>query len=680
MGFLKRLFTIGKRNKRDREQSNDNHRPPITDFDPDTTLHLPKLNGDSEAAFSRLLRSSSAHFNVVSEVDYNLLPPISHPINTVSSLSTTTLSPSRTSSVGTKNSYTVKIHQRQHHASTVFPNAYPPRTPHRIQQRSTPNLLETVNHRSRRRQVSDPRKVPITPRDISRLSRLRQDPSVASLLNMYDDNGQLDDTAFANTPARVQSACTANQCRESTFKELLGGESAFEADLSWAEHCIAEINGSTSTLSTVSSPFFPQTPPAPACRELNDETANNGLLSDTSETHPAISSMTVELSVSTNGDGPILRNWTGSTGTTEAELKTPCRINRTPSQRASQVFNFLSEKRRQRRRSLSSEEILDAITAVERFSSSIEEEPIKKISVECTSAPAFDIHEIATNEYQTAEYAVHPRPASRLAALPLPAPAPPSPVVFRPLNPAPRGKGRSTGATDILRVKESTDAYSEARATQIPAKGPTGEHVRLRAERERERRRDWESEETATHYASISRTKMPHVSRKLPAVKGPRRKESSRPAFGERTNGRADVVSLEQDVRTAMATPSAPCKDSKVNPSVSAVKNHSSYDRHYKAFVAELGKENGRRSGKKSLDLARAATTQRFAASSKTPLPAHSHPLTPTRGRSLSDPPSPVSSSELSPQAQQLMADLRKRKAHIHRAQRIQEKHTRAHC
>ncbi len=81
--------------------------------------------------------------------------------------------------------------------------------------------------------------------DTNRLNRLRQDPSVVSLLNMYDDKGRLDERAFSNTPR-------ANKLqRESTFKELLAlsdtpetdsKETSFEegeGDFSWAERFIA---------------------------------------------------------------------------------------------------------------------------------------------------------------------------------------------------------------------------------------------------------------------------------------------------------------------------------------------------------------------------------------------------------------------------------------------------------
>ncbi len=275
MGFFRKLFSIGgKKNKRRHEEFT------AKPYMKASTLPLLPSKRDSDAAVSRLLRSSSAHFNVVSEVDYSTLPPLreyceflclvlelnilslmflAHPINSISRSSIS--SPSRSSSVQTRNTYTVTVHERVKHSQTEFPNAYPPpdkanaslesneRAIYYENHKSTPNLHEAKKFRrtasGRRRRISDPRKVPFTPRDTNRLNRLRQDPSVVSLLNMYDDKGRLDERAFSNTPR-------ANKLqRESTFKELLAlsdtpetdsKETSFEegeGDFSWAERFIA---------------------------------------------------------------------------------------------------------------------------------------------------------------------------------------------------------------------------------------------------------------------------------------------------------------------------------------------------------------------------------------------------------------------------------------------------------
>lgn len=71
MDYLKKLFSLrGRKGKKKTEKIQS--RP----YDPNVTLHIPRSERDSEVAVSKLLRSSSTHFNVVKEVDYKSLPPI----------------------------------------------------------------------------------------------------------------------------------------------------------------------------------------------------------------------------------------------------------------------------------------------------------------------------------------------------------------------------------------------------------------------------------------------------------------------------------------------------------------------------------------------------------------------------------------------------------------------------
>lgn len=146
-------------------------------------------------------------------------------------------------SVGSKAAYSVTVLNRQQHSTTEFPNAYPPVTPLRpgsaLAQRSTPNLSRSRGaslDSARPAALVDPRKVPITPRDLGRLTHLRQDPSVVSLVQMYDENGKVNDKAFRNTPmpAKEQS----RKRRKSTFQQLLGDDGLSQADLLWAETCL----------------------------------------------------------------------------------------------------------------------------------------------------------------------------------------------------------------------------------------------------------------------------------------------------------------------------------------------------------------------------------------------------------------------------------------------------------
>lgn len=132
-------------------------------------------------------------------------------------------------------SYTVKVLERKLESRTEFPNANPPLNTH--------EELDDLQD-SPLAKCANPRRIPITPRDKNRLLRLRQDPSVASLLNMYDENGRISSTAFSNTPPysdpfdEVPGRQPVKRSG-STLRQLLGGseleEHAAEGDISWAE-------------------------------------------------------------------------------------------------------------------------------------------------------------------------------------------------------------------------------------------------------------------------------------------------------------------------------------------------------------------------------------------------------------------------------------------------------------
>jgi hypothetical protein len=74
MGFFKRFFSVGKKNK---------NRSLPSEHDPEqlkrhhTAQTLPLVSEDVEAAASRLLRSASARWAMVSEPDFSPLPPLS---------------------------------------------------------------------------------------------------------------------------------------------------------------------------------------------------------------------------------------------------------------------------------------------------------------------------------------------------------------------------------------------------------------------------------------------------------------------------------------------------------------------------------------------------------------------------------------------------------------------------
>jgi hypothetical protein len=160
---------------------------------------------------------------------------VAHPINSVlppPATSTTTLG-----SVSGQSTYSVTIHGRTVHSCTEFPNAYPP-----VDKIFTPK--RSLTDSARRRSKS----VPITPRDKNRLLALRQDPSVANLLNHYDDQGCLASGIFSNTPSPSKEGRVQRRRTGSTLRQLLGHpsspylrNSSAEGDISWAEKFLGSV-------------------------------------------------------------------------------------------------------------------------------------------------------------------------------------------------------------------------------------------------------------------------------------------------------------------------------------------------------------------------------------------------------------------------------------------------------
>ncbi|TFK51814.1 hypothetical protein OE88DRAFT_1807737 [Heliocybe sulcata] len=348
MGLLKRLFSLrnsvrGKKKRIPLEYDD----PVLVEYAvPYSETRAGRRNSEQEAAASRLLRSSSAHFEVVNEIDYSNLPPMPHPINTLLSSPDPASAAPSIRSASTAPSYSVRIIGRETIARTEFPNANPPvsndaaTTPKR-DTRTTP-----------RRRLNSKKKAPVTPREQDRLLRLRQDPSVASLLNMYDDDGCLGSEAFSNTP-REGTGCLSqgrNSVRRtgSTLRQLLGspahakGES--EGDISWAERFLGERNRSTSSLNSDDSFGF-ETPKdfgssadcSPANCKYDEPTLfmhhDPSTSLNTSGFCPTISSLEVEVSGGTDS--------TSITGSAHDELD----LMRTPRP-ASEVFSFLAQNKK----------------------------------------------------------------------------------------------------------------------------------------------------------------------------------------------------------------------------------------------------------------------------------------------------------------------------------------------
>ena len=86
--------------------------------------------------------------------------------------------------------------------------------------------------------------------------RLRLDPSVASLIDLYDEHGKLSSNAFSNSPPSSPVKEGRVQCRRngSTLRQLLGAPSSSMSsrhgndsgseggDISWAERFLAYVD------------------------------------------------------------------------------------------------------------------------------------------------------------------------------------------------------------------------------------------------------------------------------------------------------------------------------------------------------------------------------------------------------------------------------------------------------
>ncbi|KAI0794169.1 hypothetical protein C8Q74DRAFT_1193278 [Fomes fomentarius] len=266
MGFFKRFLSLGsskhRKNKKKQNASN-------TRVDAEGRILSERGAQDPDTSANRLLRSSSTKFSVMSAIDYTSLPPLPNSVQDL--LNTPSLSPSpslvtvattpglpRSGTPGLQRSgtYVVKVHSRTTHSRTEFPRANPPISPTKPGRKQPPPLghstdteLDSCSNHDEEDEDRQPRlkEVNFTPKDTSRLYKLRRDPSVASLLNLYDDRGCLDSAIFENSPptpapiSAFQEGREPNKRSGSTLRQLLGAtETAFfnntaEGDISWAE-------------------------------------------------------------------------------------------------------------------------------------------------------------------------------------------------------------------------------------------------------------------------------------------------------------------------------------------------------------------------------------------------------------------------------------------------------------
>ncbi|KAG6886238.1 hypothetical protein C0993_010800 [Termitomyces sp. T159_Od127] len=325
MGLLRRIFSLGsKKNKKQNSQSAHNVNAKLRALEEE----------EHEAAIGRLLRSSSTRYTVVSEVEYSSLPPLPHPINDLLQAPDTntmrtcgaSTSSIASSTISRRGTYNVTVHKRQQLTPPDSQKA------HSGYDDDVP-VSERVSEDSRPKEVS------------SQLLELRSHPSVASLLSMYDDHGRIPDEAFSNSLSSPEKRERPQTRRNgSTLRELLGepagtssrtgdGAGSIEGDISWAERFLGEGDSGSSATSSVDLP----TPSTPSSNQNNDLsfTADYGFSMNAYE-NPDISSMEVELSLA---DSII----SADIETMDEPYKHP---DPTTPQRASQVFQFLTERRR----------------------------------------------------------------------------------------------------------------------------------------------------------------------------------------------------------------------------------------------------------------------------------------------------------------------------------------------
>lgn len=238
MGFLKRLFSMGSKSKKQKNR-NVVHNVPIPGPEYVSTP-IPEEE-DHEVAIGRLLRSSSQRYAVVAEVDYSNMPPmrksylahdmhkykllaVAHPINDVihpPSASTVSLA---STTLGSRPTYSVTVHRRERQGSDESQLRQDPETPRRRSKYG-----DNLN-------AND-----------SRVLRLRSDPSVASLVSLYDEHGRLPEAIFSNSPPAEKTGRAQCKRSGSTLRQLLGAPttnslnsrnsdaSGDEGDISWAE-------------------------------------------------------------------------------------------------------------------------------------------------------------------------------------------------------------------------------------------------------------------------------------------------------------------------------------------------------------------------------------------------------------------------------------------------------------
>ncbi|TFY79174.1 hypothetical protein EWM64_g4839 [Hericium alpestre] len=610
MGFLKRFLSLGSRRHKKK-------RAPAPTEEAISYEERRKREREHEATASRLLRSSSSHFSVVSEVDYSSLPPIPHPINSLTPISST--SSDRSASIQSRGTYVVKVIGREVHTRTEFPNAYPLETPPRSADESE------SDGPARSQKLSA-----VTPRDKHRMHRLRQDPSVASLLDMYDSHGRLDEKAFSNSFSIENAEGHAQVKRSgSTFRQLLGepeqaARNSTEGDISWAERFLGErdVDASASSaeslaIETPVNNHFSDNLSAHVNPNITIVPDHDHSMTD-SDYYPIFSSMDVELSMATNET---------------ADLPKPTRPQdpSTP-RRASEVFKFLLAKEPSRPVQ-DLERPLPALPLINDADSSTDSAPANHNS---SATPSEDTSFLSPNHNDHSGSTDAPSSAGSIIDDP--------PQDARILNRTPITLKEGPRAQQVNMTPSSAPTsplwtHQSARLPEHlkpahPPERPTSARPleRLTSRRPRIPVRDILRTTTNAKTPKQGESYTP-----VPARKVQRRTASH--ASSTLTSGNGSTSTLAGDKTVVVSTSAKP---SRIRP----------------PRERDDGKENGP-SPNNSMD------APRDAPRSSSRLGGTRLPMTPARARAVAvvdEPPSPALSTELSPIAQQMMAEAREQR------------------
>ncbi|KAF8493185.1 hypothetical protein F5888DRAFT_1724848 [Russula emetica] len=615
MGFFQKFLSLGSRRSKKRRgglSTETRSKHPLSRED------TRRQQEEQEEIANSLLRSSSLRYAVVKEVDYSSLPPLPHPVNSLGQR--TVAPPSRSASVQTRRTYTVTIRDRKVEALTEFPNANP--------------SLDTPTHPPHRRDDRSGEmstQGPVTPRDQNRLHMLRQDPSVASLLDIYDNKGRLDGNAFSNTPSASEkepSKVGRAQLKRggSTLRQLLGNPESLcctgstEGDISWAEGFLRE-RALSDDQSTESS--FHLEPPkdmvlsSSASRESNsDTTLSDGPRTVDSDPHSSIPSVAVEPSY-TSDDNPALP----PKHTTEFELRP-----------AAEVFGFLLEKRRSRRSITMNRDLPLSATSPWEFNSStnhVHHAPatpsntkhspshlndLRSVEVPASADTPSTVGSILVDPPHTAAILNHTR----------------IPILHGQLH-----EGSNAGQPTAMAIT--------TRASRIP-----------RGRRSLQIPSDWWTSTSETHSYSISPTEPIKTTSTLTPAYG---------ALRSATNA--------ADRPTVLAPHLCPEDDATVAPALmrSAHRRSASYGSsrpipgNWDAGLDVVKAARVKGFKPESVNKENIVGTTENASMHSSGHPKSYLPMTPSRERALfSSYPSPASSSELSPLGQKMMADSRKQR------------------